>query len=143
LKFFLGDADCRYIDSEADLFTAVASWTFLSEHSDLYPVFVQSGALEGLMRLFAHENIDIAISVLEVLLELTAEDVELQKESDMQVLIEGMFKDDGIEVMIGNLERLDESKEDDRRGVFHTLSTLPPHSRWNLIFSDIGEHNLF
>jgi beta-catenin-like protein 1 len=77
------------------------------------------------MKLFAHENIDIAISVLEVLLELTAEDVELQKESDMQVLIEGMFKNDGIEVMVGNLERLDESKEDDRRGVFHTLSILP------------------
>jgi predicted naringenin-chalcone synthase len=89
----------------------------------LYPVFVQSGALEGLMRLFAHENIDIAISVLEVLVELTAEDVELEKESDMQVLVEGMFKDDGIEVMVGNLERLDESKDDDQRGVFHTLST--------------------
>lgn len=105
------------------MFTAVASWTFLSEHADLYPTFVQSGALEGLMRLFAHENIDIAISVLEVLVELTAEDVELEKENDMEALVEGMFKDDGIEVMVGNLERLDEAKEDDRRGVFHTLST--------------------
>lgn len=123
--------DCRYIDSEADLFAAVASWTFLSEHADLYPVFVQSGALDGLMRLFAHENIDIAISVLEVLVELTAEDVELEKESDMQVLVEGMFKDDGMEVIVGNLERLDESKEDDRRGVFHTLST-PSTSRGHM-----------
>lgn len=74
------------------------------------------------MRLFAHENIDIAISVLEVLVELTGEDVELEKESDMQTLIEEIFKDDAIEYMIGNLARLDESKDDDRQGVFHTLS---------------------
>ena len=75
------------------------------------------------MRLFAHENIDIAISVLEVLVELTGEDVEFEKESDMRILIDTIFKDDAIEVMIGNLERLDESKDDDRQGVFHTLST--------------------
>ena len=116
-------SDCRYIDSEADLFTAVASFTFLSEHAELYPVFVGSGAFEALMGLFAHENIDIAISVLEVLVELTGEDVEFEKESDMRILIDTIFKDDAIEVMIGNLERLDESKDDDRQGVFHTLST--------------------
>jgi beta-catenin-like protein 1 len=74
------------------------------------------------MRLFAHENIDIAISVLEVLVELTGEDVEFEKASDMQSLIDEIFKDDGLEYMIGNLDRLDESKDDDRQGVFHTLS---------------------
>jgi beta-catenin-like protein 1 len=97
----------------------------LSEHADLYPVLVGSGAFETLMKLFAHENVDIAIAILEVLVELSAEDVELKKESDMQVLIDGMFKDDAIEVMIGNLERLDETKDDDRQGVFHTLSMAP------------------
>jgi beta-catenin-like protein 1 len=114
--------DVRYIDSEADLFTAIASFTFLSEHSKLYPVFVKVGAMEKLMRLFAHENIDIAISVLEVLVELTGEDVEFNDESDMQVLVDEMFKDDAMELVIANLERLDESKDDDRQGVFHTLS---------------------
>ena len=123
IYFQRGGTDCRYIDSEADLFSAVSSFTFLSEHPDLYPVFVGSGAFEALMRLFAHENIDIAISVLEVLVELTGDDVEFEKESDMAILIDTIFKDDAIEVMIGNLERLDESKDDDRQGVFHTLST--------------------
>src|SRR5579859_7071811 len=112
------------MDSEADLFTAIASFTFLSAHPNLYPVFVSSGALTSLMRLFAHENIDIAISVLEVLVELTGEDVELEKETDMQLVIDGIFDEGGIDLMIGNLERLDESKDDDRQGVFHTLSTL-------------------
>jgi beta-catenin-like protein 1 len=76
------------------------------------------------MKLLAHENVDIAISVLEVLVDLTGEDVELEKESDMAILIDAMFKDDAIELMIGNLERLDETKDDDRQGVFHTLSTF-------------------
>ena len=115
----------RYIDSEADLFTAIASFTFLSEHAELFPMLVESGAFETLMRLFAHENIDIAISVLEVLVELTGEDVEFESESDMRILIDAIFKDDAIEVMMGNLERLDESKDDDRQGVFHTLSLSP------------------
>lgn len=117
----------RYIDSEADLFSAVASFTFLSEHSELHPVFVGSGAFNGLMKLFAHENVDISISVLEVLVDLTGEDVDLEKESDMKILMDAIFKDDVIDVMIGNLERLDETKDDDRQGVFHSLSTtLPP-----------------
>jgi beta-catenin-like protein 1 len=77
-----------------------------------------------LIRLFAHENVDIAIALLELLVELTAEDVELKQESDMEILIDTIFKDDNIDVMIGNLERLDESKEDDQQGVFHTLSRL-------------------
>jgi len=76
------------------------------------------------MRLFAHENIDIAISVLQVLVELTGEDVEFENENDMQTLVDEIFKDDAIEYMIGNLDRLDESKDDDRQGVFHTLSTF-------------------
>ena len=77
------------------------------------------------MKFFAHENIDIAISILEVLVELTGEDVELETDSDMKTLIDEMFKDDAIEFMLANLERLDESKDDDRRGVFHTLSSAP------------------
>jgi len=76
------------------------------------------------MRLFAHENIDIAISVLQVLVELTGDDVEFENENDMQTLVDEIFKDDAIEYMIGNLDRLDESKDDDRQGVFHTLSTF-------------------
>jgi beta-catenin-like protein 1 len=118
-----GDDPSKYMDSEADLFTAVASFTFLSSHAGLYPIFVKGGAFTTLMRLFAHENIDIAISVLEVLVELTGEDVELERESDMQILIDGIFDDGGVDVMIGNLERLDETKDDDRQGVFHTMST--------------------
>jgi beta-catenin-like protein 1 len=124
-SFILWAKMFRYIDSEADLFTAVASFTFLSEHADLYPVLVGSGAFETLMKLFAHENVDIAIAVLEVLVELSGEDVDLKNESDMQILIDGIFKDDAIEVIVENLERFDETKDDDRQGVFHTLSKAP------------------
>ena len=119
------DDPTKYIDSEADLFAAVASFVVLSEHAHLYPVLIDTGAVEMLMRLFAHENVDIAISVLEVLVELTGEDVEYEKESDMAFLIDALFKDDAIEVMIDNLERLNEEKDDDQQGVFHTLSPLP------------------
>jgi beta-catenin-like protein 1 len=119
------DDPTKYIESEADLFTAVASFVVLSEYVNLYPALVESGAVETLMRLFAHENVDIAISVLEVLVELTGEDVEYENESDMASFMDALFKEDAIEVMIGNLERLSEEKDDDQQGVFHTLSTAP------------------
>ena len=40
-----------------------------------YPELVRSGALEKLIGLLSHENVDIAIDVIEVLHELTDEDV--------------------------------------------------------------------
>ena len=58
----------------------------------------------------------------------------------MASFMDALFKEDAIEVMIGNLERLNEEKDDDRQGVFHTLSTGPLNMQ--LTFSDTRKHHV-
>lgn len=66
--------------SEADLDAEVKTLSILSEHPDLYGEFARLGCVASLVSLLSHENTDIAIDVIEVISELTAEDVEAEQE---------------------------------------------------------------
>ncbi len=70
----------RFMGSEADLDTDVKALSILSEHPDLYGEFARLGCVASLVSLLSHENTDIAIDVIEVISELTAEDVEAEQE---------------------------------------------------------------
>jgi beta-catenin-like protein 1 len=60
--------------SEADLDAEIKGLSILSEHSEIY------GCVGSLVSLLAHENADIAIDVVQIISELTDEDVEAQQE---------------------------------------------------------------
>lgn len=66
--------------SEADLDTEIKGLSILSEHSDLYEEFAKMGCVGSLISLLTHENADIAIDVVQIISELTDEDVEAQQE---------------------------------------------------------------
>ena len=67
---------CRFIDSEADLDLALKALLPLAQSPVLaYPEIVRSGAVERLVGLLSHENMDIVIDVVEVINEFTDEDV--------------------------------------------------------------------
>jgi beta-catenin-like protein 1 len=66
--------------SEADLDTEIKGLSILSEHSELYEEFAKMGCVGSLISLLAHENADIAIDVVQIISELTDEDVEAQQE---------------------------------------------------------------
>lgn len=66
----------RFIESESDLDSALKQFLPLTQNPPLfYPELVKSGAIALLTSLLSHENTDIAIDVVEVLQELTDEDV--------------------------------------------------------------------
>lgn len=66
----------RFIESEADLDAALKQFLPLTQNPPLfYPELVKSGALALLANLLSHENTDIAIDVIEIIQELTDEDV--------------------------------------------------------------------
>ena len=62
--------------SEADLDSDIKALSILSEHPELYAEFAQLGCVASLVSLLAHENTDIAIDAIEIISELTDEDVE-------------------------------------------------------------------
>ena len=66
----------RFIESEADLDAALKQFLPLTQNPPLfYPELVKSGALALLANILSHENTDIAIDVIEIIQELTDEDV--------------------------------------------------------------------
>lgn len=117
-----------------------------------YPELVRSGSVSLLIGLLSHENADIVIDVVDVIHELTDEDVgnELEDEEEQQeaqvalkTLIEALVRPDILawfcsefcvfhftqlensilELLVDNLSRLNETEESDRQGVFHILGT--------------------
>jgi hypothetical protein len=89
----------RFIDSEADLDTAIKSLLPLSQSPALaYPELVRSGMLTSLVGLLTHENMDIVIDVVELIYELTDEDANMEYEDEnyemaeepLKILVEGL-----------------------------------------------------
>ncbi len=75
--------------SEADLDAEIKALSILSEHSDLYEEFAKLGCVNSLVSLLAHENTDIAIDTIQIISELTDEDVEAE-EGQWDALVNAM-----------------------------------------------------
>lgn len=73
----------RFIDSESDLDGALKSLLPLAQAPMLaYPELISTGAVRLLIDLLSHENVDIVIDVVEVVHELTDEDVGDEGQDD-------------------------------------------------------------
>ena len=66
--------------SEADLDADIKALSILSEHPELYDEFAKLGCVNSLVSLLSHENTDIAIDTVEIISELTDEDVNAEQE---------------------------------------------------------------
>lgn len=75
--------------SEADLDADIKALSILSDHPDLYGEFAKLGCVASLVSLFSHENTDIAIDAIEIINELTDEDVEAEQEQ-WDLLVDAM-----------------------------------------------------
>ncbi|KAJ4498699.1 Catenin-beta-like protein [Lentinula lateritia] len=122
----------RFIESEADLDNAIKSLLPLAQAPTLaYSELVRSETIVLLVGLLSHENMDIVIDVVEVLHELTDEDVGEEADGNeedseghaasLKLLIESLLENSIMDLLIGNLKRLNEDEESDRQGVFHIL----------------------
>ncbi|THC98744.1 hypothetical protein EYZ11_001807 [Aspergillus tanneri] len=113
----------KFMASEADLDGEIKELSILSEHPELYSEFSSMGCVGSLISLLSHENADIAIDTIQVISELTDEDVEAEQEQ-WDTLVSAMLDADLIELLAQNLSRLDEGSDVDRTGVYYVLSVL-------------------
>lgn len=121
LKF--EDDPSKFIASEAELDAEIKALSILSEHPELYPEFARMGCLGSLVGLMAHENTDIAIDAIEIIDELTDEDVAAD-EAQYDALVNALLEADLLSLLVSNLDRLDETQETDRGGVYHALGII-------------------
>ncbi|KAJ5890528.1 uncharacterized protein N7473_006756 [Penicillium subrubescens] len=128
----------KFMASEADLDTEIKGLSILSENSDLYEEFAKMGCVASLVSLLSHENADIAIDTIQIISELTDEDVEAEQEQ-WDSLVNAMMDADLIELLTQNLSRLDESAETDRTGVYYILSVVENLSSQSALAEKIGQ----
>ncbi|KAI1500321.1 DUF1716-domain-containing protein [Biscogniauxia marginata] len=113
----------KFIASEADLDADIKALSILAEHPHLYPEFARLGCAGSLVSLLAHENTDIAIDAIEIINELTDEDVAAEEEQ-WNALVDALVEADLLGLLVSNFERLDEAQEADRSGVYYAMSIV-------------------
>ncbi|KAK1827487.1 beta-catenin-like protein 1 [Podospora conica] len=113
----------RFIDSEADLDAGIKALSILAEHPSLYAEFARLGCAASLVSLLAHDNADVAIDAVEILGELTDDDVAAS-EAEWGALVDALLEADLLGLLVSNFERLDEGQEADRAGVYHALGVV-------------------
>ncbi|KAI9677374.1 MAG: hypothetical protein M1817_006326 [Caeruleum heppii] len=92
------DQPQKFMGSEADLDADIKALSILSDHTDLYQEFAGLGCARSLVSLLAHENTDIAIDAVEIINELTDEDVDAA-DSDWDVLVQAMLDADLLDLL--------------------------------------------
>ncbi|KAI9660739.1 MAG: hypothetical protein M1831_003431 [Alyxoria varia] len=113
----------QFMASEGDLDAEIKALSILTDHTDLYIEFAKMGCVKSLVSLLSHDNTDISIQSVQVLSELTDEDVQAG-EDDWNAIVDSMLDADLPDLIAQNFERLDESNEADRNGVYHLLSLV-------------------
>jgi beta-catenin-like protein 1 len=113
----------KFMESEGDLDDGIKDLSILSEHAELYEEFAKSTAAAKLVELLAHENTDIAIGAIEIISELTDEDVAAEQEQ-WDALVAAFLEADLLSLLISNFSRFDESDSTDASGVYHSLSVI-------------------
>ncbi|RIB12551.1 Catenin-beta-like protein [Gigaspora rosea] len=125
LRVKFPDDPTKFMESEADLDEGIKHLLTLTEVPDLYSQVVQMGAVPSIVSLLSHENTDIAIDVVELLNELTDEDVVAENDEDaMKVFIDSLLENQVLELLIQNLSRLNEDETNDKQGIFNTLGVI-------------------
>ncbi|KAK0707821.1 Catenin-beta-like protein [Lasiosphaeris hirsuta] len=117
------DEPARFIDSEADLDAGIKMLSILGENPGLYADFARLGCVASLVSLLAHENTDIAIDAVEIVGELTDEDVAATEEQ-WAALVDALLEADLLGLLVSNFSRLDETQEADRNGVYLALGVV-------------------
>ncbi|CAJ2502955.1 Uu.00g103490.m01.CDS01 [Anthostomella pinea] len=134
------DAPQKFIASEAELDADIKALSILSEHPDLYAEFARLGCVGSLVGLLAHENTDVAIDAVEIINELTEEDVAAA-DAQWDALVDALLAADLLGLLVSNFERLDEATQEvDRSGVYFALSIIENLCGRTATAEQVAEH---
>lgn len=127
----------RFMMNELALNDEIVSFQSVAVNVGLYGELVDCGAVNSFVTLLNHENADVAISVLNLMVELLDPDLlvggkEGEKEGEaldpaesarnMGLLANAFLDGGGLELLSSNLGRFDESVEEDAKGVEDALT---------------------
>lgn len=113
----------RFADSEIELHEELQKLKVLAGGPELYPDLVALNAIPSILNLLGHDNTDIAIDVVQLLQDLTDEDVLEDNDEPARVLVDALVENNALELLVQNLHRLSEADPDEMAAVYNTLAT--------------------
>ncbi|KAF1891113.1 hypothetical protein Lal_00001252 [Lupinus albus] len=114
----------RFADSELELHEELQKLKILAGAPELYPDLVNLNVVPSVVDLLSHDNTDIAIDVVQLLQDLTDEDVLDENDEPARVLVEALVENSVLELLVQNLHRLSDSDPDEMSAVYATLATI-------------------
>ncbi|TPX69153.1 hypothetical protein SpCBS45565_g02755 [Spizellomyces sp. 'palustris'] len=128
LRVKYSDTPLKFIESEADLDEEIKNMLTASDAPELYPNLVELGTHVTILSLLSHENTDISIAAVELLNELTDEELVTEAsesaEEGMKILVKALVESDALDLLVQNISRLHEDQGEDKQGVFNTMSVI-------------------
>jgi beta-catenin-like protein 1 len=128
------------MESETDLDEEIKRLMAMTQAPQHYPAMVELGTVSSILSLLSHENPEISIDTIELLKELSDEEVlsnvdqsldqgddedsaaKKEGEAGMKTFVNALMDEGLLDLLIQNLGRLDEEEATDRQGVFNTLA---------------------
>lgn len=116
----------RFADSEIDLHQDLQKLKILAGGPELYPDFVNLNTIPSILGLLSHDNTDIAIDVVQLLQDLTDEDVLEDNDEPARILVDALLENNVLELLVQNLQRLSDTDTDpdEIAAVYSTLATI-------------------
>ncbi|KAG5458328.1 MAG: Catenin-beta-like protein, partial [Olpidium bornovanus] len=139
----------KFMESEADLDEEIKALMSLTQAPQHYPTIVQLNCDASIVSLLSHENTDIAVGAVEVLKELTDEDVlpeDEEGEKAVRAFVDSLIwhsvvfgiwralvsetlpkpkvNNQVLVLLEQNMQRLDESVPADYEGIFNSLGVV-------------------
>ncbi|KAJ7960005.1 Beta-catenin-like protein 1-like [Quillaja saponaria] len=114
----------RFADSEVELHEELQKLKVLAGAPELYPDLVNLNVVPSIVDLLNHDNTDIAVDVVQLIQDLTDEDVLEDNDEPAKVLVDALVENSVLELLVQNLHRLSDSDPDEVAAVYNTLATI-------------------
>lgn len=115
----------KFMESEFELHKEIEDLHVVAASPELYPILVQTNTISSILGMITHENTDISIAAISLLQELTDVDTITEQPDHTLPLLEALANEPpGLELLVQNLFRLDESNNEDAQGVYNTFAIL-------------------
>ena len=146
------DNPAKFMNSEVALYEEIELWNDLAASIEYYSLFVQMGAVDTLKSLFIHDNLDVVLCVVKLFNELLDPELLASSDNDVNVVGEQLCtlmiaflgwdenndnqngssggksessnSNCGLDMIIANLKRLDESEEEEELEGIDNILTL-------------------
>lgn len=124
MRMKYGHMPAQFAKSEVELDDEIKKLHELATAPDLYPTLVSVNFHSSLAELLKHENVDVAVDTIDLLHDLLDPEMLTEAIQPAMTLVENLIEVDFLTLLTDNLDRLEESDEDQAEAVHNVLGVV-------------------